>query len=351
MGGEDVTAETFAQAWLSRDRFRDDHGGSAVPWLLGIARNVLRETIRLDRVETRARERLGLPLDLAAEDGFAAVEERLSPRTALVAALSKLPEHEREALELRVMGDLPYDQVAERLAIRPAAARLRVSRGPAPPGARNHKGGPVMSSLPPQLVQFRSDLERAIARELAARPGERARRRRAVALAAAALVVAVGTASAFGTVRNLLFGKGSSAWGGTPTWSPNGRRIAYAAHPLPDGPLEVFVMNADGSGQRSLTREWERNIFPIWSPDWRKVAFFRNPCEFVQRACIGNTTIYVMNADGSGLRRLARAGSLRKISSGQSEGGGDGLAWSPDGTTNRLPERPRRRLRHLRHER
>ncbi len=188
-----------------------------------------------------------------------------------------------------------------------------------------------MSSLPPPLVQFRSDLERAIAREQAARPGERARRRRAVALAAAALVVAVGTASAFGTVRNLLFGKGSSAWGGTPAWSPNGRTIAYAAHPLPDGPIEVFVMNADGSGRRSLTREWGRNIFPIWSPDWRKVAFFKNPCEFVQRACIGNTTIYVMNSDGSGLRRLARAGSLRKIASGQREGGGDGLAWSPDG--------------------
>ena len=124
----DVTAETFAQAWLSKDRFRDEHGGSALPWLLGIARNVVRETIRLDRVETRGRERLGLPLDLAAEEGYAAVEERLSPRTALAAALDQLPEHEREALELRVMGDLPYDQVAERLAIQPAAARLRVSR-------------------------------------------------------------------------------------------------------------------------------------------------------------------------------------------------------------------------------
>lgn len=124
----DLTAETFAQAWLSRDRFRDEHSGSALPWLLGIARNVVRETIRLDRVETRGRERLGLPLDLAAEEGYAAVEERLSPRTALAAALDQLPEHEREALELRVMGDLPYDQVAERLAIQPAAARLRVSR-------------------------------------------------------------------------------------------------------------------------------------------------------------------------------------------------------------------------------
>ena len=124
----DLTAETFAQAWLCRDRFRDERGGSALPWLLGIARNVLLETIRQDRIETRARERLGLPLDLAADEGYAAVEERLSPRTALAAALDQLPEHERDALQLRVVDELPYDQVAKRLAIRPAAARLRVSR-------------------------------------------------------------------------------------------------------------------------------------------------------------------------------------------------------------------------------
>jgi RNA polymerase sigma-70 factor (ECF subfamily) len=124
----DLTAETFAQAWLARDRFRDEHDGSALPWLLGIARNVLRETIRHDRVETRARERLGLPLDLAAEDGYARVEDRLSPRIALAAALDGLPEHEREAIELRIIGELPYHEVAEHLDIRPAAARLRVSR-------------------------------------------------------------------------------------------------------------------------------------------------------------------------------------------------------------------------------
>ena len=124
----DLTAETFAQAWIHRGRFRDERGGSALPWLLGIAHNVLRESIRMDRVDTSARERLGLPLDLASDDGYAAVEERLSPRAALAAALERLPEHEREALELRVIDDMSYDQVAERLGIRPAAARLRVSR-------------------------------------------------------------------------------------------------------------------------------------------------------------------------------------------------------------------------------
>jgi RNA polymerase sigma factor (sigma-70 family) len=124
----DLTAETFARALLSHDRFRDDHDGSALPWLLGIARNVLLETVRQDRVETRARERLGLPLDLASEDGFTEVEDRLSPRLALQRQLDALPAGERAALQLRVIDELAYEQVAEELGIQPAAARLRVSR-------------------------------------------------------------------------------------------------------------------------------------------------------------------------------------------------------------------------------
>jgi RNA polymerase sigma factor (sigma-70 family) len=124
----DLTAETLTRAWLARSRFRDDREGSALPWLLGIAANVLAETIRRNRIETSARERMGLPLDLASDDGYAEVEDRLSPRVALERQLRRLPEHERQALELRVLQELSYAQVGARLAIRPAAARLRVSR-------------------------------------------------------------------------------------------------------------------------------------------------------------------------------------------------------------------------------
>jgi RNA polymerase sigma factor (sigma-70 family) len=124
----DLTAETFARAWTERHRFRDSHDGWVLPWLLGIAHNVLRESARRDRIETRARERLRLPLEVAEDDGYAAVEERLSPRAALAAALDEIPDHERDALELRVIDELPYQHVAAHLSIRPAAARLRVSR-------------------------------------------------------------------------------------------------------------------------------------------------------------------------------------------------------------------------------
>jgi RNA polymerase sigma-70 factor, ECF subfamily len=124
----DLTAETLTRAWLSRERFRDDRDGSALPWLLGIGANVLADTVRRNRIEASARARMGLPLDLATEDGYVQVEDRLSPCVALERQLRRLPEHELDALELRVLEELSYAQVGARLAIRPAAARLRVSR-------------------------------------------------------------------------------------------------------------------------------------------------------------------------------------------------------------------------------
>jgi RNA polymerase sigma-70 factor (ECF subfamily) len=124
----DLTAETFARAWLWRGRFRDQRDGAALPWLHGIAANVLRESVRRDRIETRARERLGLPLNLGGDDAFSAVDTRLSPRRCLSRALRELPDEQRRAVELRVLEGLPYREIARRLSIRPAAARLRVSR-------------------------------------------------------------------------------------------------------------------------------------------------------------------------------------------------------------------------------
>ena len=62
----DLTAETFAQAWLSRARFRDEADGSAAPGLFGIARNVLLMSVRRRRLERSACERLGLLADAAA---------------------------------------------------------------------------------------------------------------------------------------------------------------------------------------------------------------------------------------------------------------------------------------------
>jgi DNA-directed RNA polymerase specialized sigma24 family protein len=60
----ELTAETFAQAWISRGRFRDLAGGSARPWLYGIAQHVLVASVRKGRLERTATDRLGVTLEL-----------------------------------------------------------------------------------------------------------------------------------------------------------------------------------------------------------------------------------------------------------------------------------------------
>jgi len=107
--------------------------------------------------------------------------------------------------------------------------------------------------------------------------------------------------------------------GAGPVWSPDGRKIAFTSKR--DGNSEVFVMNADGSGQRNLTRSPRYEGGPAWSPDGRKLAFVGGSRSCMAgAACAGNTDVYVINADGSGQRRLTRAPRDDFVP-----------AWSPDG--------------------
>jgi RNA polymerase sigma factor (sigma-70 family) len=124
----DLTAETFTRAWLHCGQFRDERGGSALPWLLGIAGRLIVDAARRDQVETRARARLGLRTEIVTPGDHGEIDRRLSPRHVLAQRLAELPVHERDALDLRIIEELGYDEVARRLNIRPAAARLRVSR-------------------------------------------------------------------------------------------------------------------------------------------------------------------------------------------------------------------------------
>jgi RNA polymerase sigma-70 factor (ECF subfamily) len=119
---QDLTAETFAQAWLSRARFRNELEGTAGPWLFTIARNVLVGSVRRRGLERAACERLGL-----------AVETRLEPDETwlegLDEALEDIPAGQLDAIRLRVVDELGYDDVARRLGTTPEAARVRVHRG------------------------------------------------------------------------------------------------------------------------------------------------------------------------------------------------------------------------------
>jgi RNA polymerase sigma-70 factor, ECF subfamily len=127
---EDLTAETFAQAVLSLKRFRDEASGSAAPWLFGIAKNLLRHHHERRRVETAARRKLGMPIRFN-ESELDAVDERSSSEQLgreLEGALALLPAAQRQALQLRVVEELSYADVAATLGCSELAARLRVMR-------------------------------------------------------------------------------------------------------------------------------------------------------------------------------------------------------------------------------
>ncbi len=98
---------------------------------------------------------------------------------------------------------------------------------------------------------------------------------------------------------------------GGPSWSPDGSRIAF--HSSRTGGGDIYVMNADGSGVRQLTDHPASDGSPSWSPDGKQILFDSKRS--------GNFDIWVMNADGTGSKRLTR------------DPGRDlAPSWSPDGS-------------------
>jgi Tol biopolymer transport system component len=167
-----------------------------------------------------------------------------------------------------------------------------------------------MSPLPETLVHYRTDLEEAIGREQAARLRQGRHRQRLVALVAGILLVGLLVTPALGIgsrILDLIESSPGRPDVQAPVWSPDGRRIAFLNKR--DGGKEIYVVSADGRGQRRLARDATFFATPGWSPDGRTLAF-----EGVRD---GTTGVYSVNADGSGQRRLARNGGAP--------------AWSPDG--------------------
>jgi RNA polymerase sigma factor (sigma-70 family) len=118
---EDLTAEVFVRAFRGRAKYSAQHD-SPLPWLLGIASNLIGDHRRAERRRLAAIARLAAAVPAAA----APSDEALSSDVA--EALRRLPTADRDALLLVVWGELSYEETAQALGIPIGTVRSRVAR-------------------------------------------------------------------------------------------------------------------------------------------------------------------------------------------------------------------------------
>lgn len=127
----DLTAELFARAILSISRFRGNRPGSGTAWLFGIAHHLAADFVRTERIESRARSRLnldrGYDVDPAEDADLRIAAEQSGSE--ITAAFEMLTAQQQTAIQMRVIGELPYNEIARRTGSTSQASRLHVMRG------------------------------------------------------------------------------------------------------------------------------------------------------------------------------------------------------------------------------
>jgi Tol biopolymer transport system component len=114
-----------------------------------------------------------------------------------------------------------------------------------------------------------------------------------------------------------------------PAFSPDGSKIVFTSRRT--GTSQVWVMNADGTNQTQLTFDAKtKDQVPDWSPDGSKIAYLADTHGVADLVNPSWGDIWVMNADGSGQHAITRGATYY------------GTAWSPDGSRIATMDMPSR---------
>jgi TolB protein len=95
-----------------------------------------------------------------------------------------------------------------------------------------------------------------------------------------------------------------------PTWSPDGTQIVFDAFVADIGGYRLFVIDADGTGLRMIDSPGPDEYYPEWSPDGSRIVFLSDGAE--------GTFITTMDPDGTDRETVTQGTGL--------------VSWSPDGS-------------------
>lgn len=108
-------------------------------------------------------------------------------------------------------------------------------------------------------------------------------------------------------------------------WSPDGRQIAFAS--ARTGDYDLFIVNADGTGEHAIAPAAGYQMYPAWSPDGQWIAYETGP------QSIDQLQIHVMHPDGTGDRAITADEATNRFPAWSADGR---LAWSASGIITTL---------------